>query len=307
MANNKTEIDNETETEIDTEIDDMFKDEVSIDVKYDHYLCETCNKKYKIKKSFINHLTKIHNYELFAELPELELNIDKENEKYEQKINKKYPSNFRIPQKKFIKEGLTKLQEEELLKDKMFMKIKPINNETLAGLDNKLKQKLIECILNIDINCNYSILENFIRMYSIINSYKLNCNVVVLEENGIHTMYKGYRELGCDSIFDIIYRKIDSTRKLIIKFIQIESKNKLDDIDTNTIINVIRINFTSTIIKSFENNPIRFELEKILYNFHVNYIYSKTLKLYSEEIPLFYNYRDKYKKNLFNISTEFFE
>lgn len=301
MANNKTKIDNETENEI----DDMFKDKVSIDVKYDHYLCETCNKKYKSKSGFCNHMKKIHNIELRKPIYELMINIDNDKRKLEKKINESNPSPFRIPQHIFIKEGISEEKKKLLFENKIFKKIKPLHYETLYGFSTEDKKKIFNHLIQIDVDSKHTFLEHIIKIYTIIFLNPINLNCLLLEENGDFLFVKEKNNVVVMNIYDLIEKKLKILKQILSDFIKIEKENIEPNLYNNIKIEKFishiagNLNITCLYSSNYSNKYSR-ALTRAIHNIYLFYKFEEFQKYYSETIPLFYNYKILSRKDFYN-------
>lgn len=317
MANNKTEIENKTETEIETEIDDISNNIINycdIDINdenlekekykinYDNYECVECNKVFKTKKGFRTHIEKKHNINDIYIIPDLQSNIDKDKHKIEELTNKNNPSSFRIRQYDFIKNGITKENKNKLFKNNIFSKIKSIGRETLYGISNEMKMKIIEYIIKIDLESRHSLLENVIKIFTIINQYSLNQNCMPLFESDSPDFFvKSYDDITIMNIDNIIKKKINSMKLLLNNFMDIEKYIIIPKLKKNTSFDIIKNYLIGNISPmcismSYNEDPYSYLLTKALKSFYVFYKYYDLQVFYSENIPLFYNYKLLRKK-----------
>lgn len=283
----------------------------NFEITYDKYICNVCNLQFDITNNFKNHMEKKHkNKNPFLYYPQLEKTVDDKNKELEKETNKKYPSKFRIKQKDFIKHK--KLKNKELLyKNENYKKINYVGNESINGLKTDLKIKILDYISEININIKHSLLDNFIKIFSIINSHVVNINCIMISYNS---------DMFIKSIFGAEYSKFDSiiqlklmgTCKLLYELIELDEAYILKlnkNFDKTEIINMIQknIEYNDDIYQLSRDNTNIFEFNLIdaIFRFYAQYKYLEFQKFYSESIPLFYNYYlyeepTKFRNDLYN-------
>lgn len=281
---------NKIKTKTKNKIKKIDKTNYDIEINYDHYYCKTCDKKYKTNKNIVNHIQTYHETKIIYPIDELKYKIDKDKLECEKKTNKLYPSEFRIKQEDFIKnEFLSK--EHQLLLDNhpVYRKINPILQETLFGLSNDLKQKILLHISNINPDINHSLLESFIKIFVIINNYKPNMNCLLLNECGNNFAIKMNRVFKVMKCEDLLKYKLDATKKVILNFIKLE-KNTLNKMLKKNILNIIISKINELNFIDYKSNTLLFKLYKFMWYYYLDNRYKDLQELYSVEIPLFYNY-----------------
>jgi hypothetical protein len=278
-------------TKTKNKIKKIDKTNYDIEINYDHYYCKTCDKKYKTNKNIVNHIQIFHETKVIYPIDELKSKIDKDKLECEKKTNKLYPSEFRIKQEDFIKnEFLSK--EHQILLDKhpVYRKINPILQETLFGLTNELKQKILLHISNINPDINHSLLESFIKIFVIINNYKPNMNCLLLNECGNNFAIKMNRVFKVMKCEDLLNYKLEATKKVILNFIKLEKKI-LNKMIKKNILNIIISKINELNFIDYKSDTLLFKLYKFMWYYYLDNKYKDLQELYSAEIPLFYNYK----------------